>query len=149
VAALVAAKASIDGPNRACIRSAADRDNSDETWLYVLSLMPICEWLNVPMITRAGTPCASISDAAVCRTPSAAWLPPRATEPATSTSTDTYLLPVVAVLLGALVLHEPITTRLALGVLVVLGGVALTRRGQATKADASPMNQPRRLRTAD
>jgi drug/metabolite transporter (DMT)-like permease len=43
-------------------------------------------------------------------------------------STVTYLLPVVAVVLGALVLDEPITLPLAAGVAVVLIGVALTRR---------------------
>jgi drug/metabolite transporter (DMT)-like permease len=40
----------------------------------------------------------------------------------------TYLLPVVAVVLGALVLAEPITIQLAAGVAIVLAGVALTRR---------------------
>ncbi|HET9657499.1 MAG TPA: DMT family transporter [Kineosporiaceae bacterium] len=43
-------------------------------------------------------------------------------------STVTYLLPVVAVLLGALVLNEPLTLRMLAGVFVVLTGVALTRR---------------------
>jgi drug/metabolite transporter (DMT)-like permease len=43
-------------------------------------------------------------------------------------STVTYLLPVVAVILGALVLSEPITLQLAAGVGVILTGVALTRR---------------------
>ena len=43
-------------------------------------------------------------------------------------STVTYLLPVVAVILGALVLAEPITLQLAAGVAIVLAGVALTRR---------------------
>jgi drug/metabolite transporter (DMT)-like permease len=46
-------------------------------------------------------------------------------------STVTYLLPVVAVILGALVLAEPITLQLAVGVAVVLAGVALTRRKPA------------------
>ena len=43
----------------------------------------------------------------------------------------TYLLPVVAVILGALVLAEPITVQLGAGVAIVLGGVALTRRKAA------------------
>jgi len=43
-------------------------------------------------------------------------------------STVTYLLPVVAVLAGAMVLDEQITAFLVLGVAVVLLGVALTRR---------------------
>jgi drug/metabolite transporter (DMT)-like permease len=46
-------------------------------------------------------------------------------------STVTYLLPVVAVVLGALVLDEPVTGQLAAGVAVVLAGVALTRRKPA------------------
>jgi drug/metabolite transporter (DMT)-like permease len=46
-------------------------------------------------------------------------------------STVTYLLPVVAVILGALVLAEPITVQLAAGVAIVLAGVALTRRKPA------------------
>jgi drug/metabolite transporter (DMT)-like permease len=40
----------------------------------------------------------------------------------------TYLLSVVAVVLGALVLDDPVTVPLALGVALVLVGVALTRR---------------------
>ena len=43
-------------------------------------------------------------------------------------STVTYLLPVVAVILGFLVLQEPVTLQLALGVAVVLIGVALSRQ---------------------
>ena len=43
-------------------------------------------------------------------------------------STVTYLLPVVAVVLGAVVLAEPISGQLAAGVAIVLVGVALTRR---------------------
>ena len=51
-------------------------------------------------------------------------------------STVTYLRPVVAVILGALVLDEPITPQLAPGVAIVLAGVALTRRRQATDQEA-------------
>ena len=47
-------------------------------------------------------------------------------------STVTYLLPVVAVILGAVVLAEPITVQLAAGVAIVLAGVALTRRKRVT-----------------
>lgn len=43
-------------------------------------------------------------------------------------STVTYLLPVVAVTLGALFLDEAITAQLVVGVIVVLAGVALSRR---------------------
>jgi drug/metabolite transporter (DMT)-like permease len=45
-------------------------------------------------------------------------------------STVTYLLPLVAVALGRVVLHEPITTAIVGGVVLVLTGVALTRRPQ-------------------
>ena len=47
--------------------------------------------------------------------------------------TVTYLLPVVAVIFGALVLAEPITVQLGAGVAIVLAGVALTRRKPADK----------------
>jgi drug/metabolite transporter (DMT)-like permease len=57
-------------------------------------------------------------------------------------STVTYLLPVVAVILGALILAEPVTLQLVAGVAVVLAGVALTRRRQ-------PADRPSELRTAD
>jgi drug/metabolite transporter (DMT)-like permease len=63
-------------------------------------------------------------------------------------STVTYLLPVVAVILGVLVLGEPITLQLAIGVLVVLTGVALTRRTHpAGHPQAQPPPTP--SRTAD
>jgi drug/metabolite transporter (DMT)-like permease len=42
-------------------------------------------------------------------------------------STVTYLLPVVAVVLGTALLHERLTIPLALGAVVVLVGVALVR----------------------
>ena len=51
-------------------------------------------------------------------------------------STVTYLLPVVAVILGALVLDEPITMQLAAGVAIVLAGVALTRRTRTANREA-------------
>jgi drug/metabolite transporter (DMT)-like permease len=44
------------------------------------------------------------------------------------TSTVTYLLPVVAVVLATTLLDERLTIQLAAGVVVVLAGVALTRR---------------------
>jgi drug/metabolite transporter (DMT)-like permease len=46
----------------------------------------------------------------------------------TVASTVIYLLPVVAVALGALVLDEPITAGMVIGTAIVLLGVALTRR---------------------
>ncbi|GAA1267604.1 DMT family transporter [Sphaerisporangium rubeum] len=50
------------------------------------------------------------------------------TDEGTTASTVNYLLPVVAVILGAVVLSEPLTTPVTAGMLVVLIGVALTRR---------------------
>jgi len=49
-------------------------------------------------------------------------------EGATIASTVTYLLPVIAIVLGVLVLHESITLSVLAGIALVLVGVALTRR---------------------
>jgi drug/metabolite transporter (DMT)-like permease len=49
-------------------------------------------------------------------------------EGATTASTVTYLLPVVAIVLGVLVLSESITVTTLAGIALVLAGVALTRR---------------------
>ena len=49
-------------------------------------------------------------------------------EGATVASTVTYLLPVVAIVLGVLVLNESITVIMLAGIALVLAGVALTRR---------------------
>ena len=50
-------------------------------------------------------------------------------EGATVASTVTYLLPVVAIVLGALILNENVTATIIGGITLVLTGVALTRRG--------------------
>ncbi|MGH3297657.1 MAG: DMT family transporter [Trebonia sp.] len=47
---------------------------------------------------------------------------------ATAASTVTYLLPVVAIVLGVLVLNEGVTATMLGGIALVLSGVALTRR---------------------
>ena len=49
-------------------------------------------------------------------------------EGATVASTVTYLLPVVAIVLGVLVLGEDVTAMVIAGIALVLAGVALTRR---------------------
>jgi drug/metabolite transporter (DMT)-like permease len=49
-------------------------------------------------------------------------------EGATAASTVTYLLPVVAIMLGVLVLDESVTILTLGGIALVLIGVALTRR---------------------
>lgn len=67
-----------------------------------------------------------------------------ADEGPTVASTTTYLLPVVAVILGALVVHEAVTLPMIAGMIVVLAGVALvqhrapSRPNTAPKADAVP-----------
>ena len=50
-----------------------------------------------------------------------------ASEGATIASTVTYLLPVVAIVLGVVVLGEDITAMVIAGIALVLAGVALTR----------------------
>jgi drug/metabolite transporter (DMT)-like permease len=47
---------------------------------------------------------------------------------ATVASTVTYLLPVVAIILGVLALSEHISALALAGIVLILGGVALTRR---------------------
>ncbi|MFU8850091.1 DMT family transporter [Micromonospora sp. SL1-18] len=51
-----------------------------------------------------------------------------AAEGATNAATVGYLLPVISVALGAIVLDEGLSLRIAVGMVVVLVGVALTRR---------------------
>jgi drug/metabolite transporter (DMT)-like permease len=53
-------------------------------------------------------------------------------EGATVASTVTYLLPVVAIVLGVLVLSESITVTTLAGIALVLTGVALARRGETS-----------------
>ena len=45
---------------------------------------------------------------------------------ATATTTVTFIIPVFAILFGALVLEEKVTFRIGLGMLVVFAGAALT-----------------------
>jgi drug/metabolite transporter (DMT)-like permease len=56
-------------------------------------------------------------------------------EGATVASTVTHLLPVVAIVLGVLVLGESITVTTLAGIALVLGGVALTRRRVKSASD--------------
>jgi drug/metabolite transporter (DMT)-like permease len=53
-------------------------------------------------------------------------------EGATIASTVTYLLPVVAIILGVIVLNESFTVLIAAGIVLVLIGVALTRARELT-----------------
>ena len=50
------------------------------------------------------------------------------TDEGTTASVVTYLLPIVAVILGAAVLSDKITIQIIGGMLIVLTGVAITRR---------------------
>ena len=61
-----------------------------------------------------------------------------ADEGATATSTVAYLLPVVAVMLGALALGEPLTPHVVAGMVVVLVGVALARRQRRPRHRPTP-----------
>ena len=61
-------------------------------------------------------------------------------EGATVASTVTYLLPVVAIVLGVLVLGESVTVTVLVGIALVLVGVALTRR-RAKPATDQPQGE--------
>ncbi|MBE1581639.1 DMT family transporter [Amycolatopsis roodepoortensis] len=68
-----------------------------------------------------------------------------ASEGAVAASIVGYLLPVVSVLLGAVFLAEPLNLRVIAGMVVVLGGVALTRlrpREQGTFATTPQVERP-------
>lgn len=68
-----------------------------------------------------------------------------ADEGATSAATVGYLLPVVSVGLGAIVLGEPFSIRIAAGMVVVLIGVGMTRqRGSAATEQPVPAAVPGR-----
>ena len=68
---------------------------------------------------------------------------------ATVASTVTYLLPVVAIVLGVLVLNEQITAMTLGGIALVLAGVALTRRPARPPTDKSPDKEPRTEKTQE
>ncbi len=64
-----------------------------------------------------------------------------AEEGPTAASTVTYLLPVVAVLLGWTILREPVTVGMAAGMFLVLGGVAFTQRRASTDGNPRPRDR--------
>jgi drug/metabolite transporter (DMT)-like permease len=64
-----------------------------------------------------------------------------ASEGATVASTVTYLLPVIAIVLGVAVLNEDITLTALAGIALVLAGVALTRR-RVTRPAGDRGNEP-------
>lgn len=61
---------------------------------------------------------------------------------AVAASVVTYLLPVVAVVLGALVLDEALTAHAVIGVVVVIAGVAAARRKPRRQAAAASLTRP-------
>ncbi|GAA2108465.1 DMT family transporter [Actinomadura alba] len=60
-----------------------------------------------------------------------------ADEGATNAATVGYLLPVVSVALGAIVLDEPFSLRIAAGMVIVLAGVGMTRRKKRTPSSSA------------
>ena len=68
-----------------------------------------------------------------------------ADEGATTATTVGYLLPVVSVLLGAIFLGEQLNARVVIGMLVVLVGVALTRRKSVSTGRTISPNETRDL----
>ena len=68
-----------------------------------------------------------------------------ADEGATTATTVGYLLPVVSVLLGAIFLGEQLNARVVVGMLVVLLGVALTRRKPVAAGQTISPNETRDL----
>jgi drug/metabolite transporter (DMT)-like permease len=68
------------------------------------------------------------------------WLLQRV--PPALVATHTYANPVVAVLLGWLVAHEPLTMRVVLASLAILGAIVLIRRGERIVAGKSPEAVP-------
>jgi drug/metabolite transporter (DMT)-like permease len=66
-----------------------------------------------------------------------------ADEGPTAASTATYLIPVVAVILGAFVLAEPVSWNLALGATTILAGVAISE-GRLPHLPGIPHTKPNR-----
>lgn len=64
-------------------------------------------------------------------------------EGATVASTTTYLLPIVAVVLGAVTLAEPVTVAMVVGMALILAGVWLIQQRQAT----TPRREPTATKT--
>ncbi|MFF4893605.1 DMT family transporter [Micromonospora chersina] len=65
-----------------------------------------------------------------------------AAEGATNAATVGYLLPVVSVALGAIVLDEVLSLRMVAGMVIVLVGVALTRRHKQALSPSAPADIP-------
>ena len=61
-----------------------------------------------------------------------------ASDGATVASTVTYLLPVVAIILGVAVLGEPVSALALAGIALILAGVALTRKSDRKREPVLP-----------
>jgi drug/metabolite transporter (DMT)-like permease len=94
-----------------------------------------------PIRLTGALPIVAVAVLGICGTGIAFVLNNRliADEGATAASSVGYLLPVVSVGLGALVLHEPLTARVVIGMAVVLIGIALSRRRAAGR---TPVVEP-------
>ena len=57
-------------------------------------------------------------------------------------ATHTYAIPVVAVLLGWFLAHEPLTMRVVLASVSILGAIVLVRRGERVPAAKAPQRDP-------
>jgi drug/metabolite transporter (DMT)-like permease len=68
------------------------------------------------------------------------WLLQRV--PPALVATHTYANPVVAVILGWLLAHEPLSLRVALASVAILGAIVLIRRGERTAAVNRPEAVP-------
>jgi drug/metabolite transporter (DMT)-like permease len=68
------------------------------------------------------------------------WLLQRV--PPTLVATHTYANPIVAVLLGWFLAHEPLTMRVVLASVAILGAIVLIRRGERTVSVKAPEAVP-------
>src|ERR1700680_4593045 len=68
------------------------------------------------------------------------WLLQRV--PPTLVATHTYANPVVAVILGWLLAHEPLTMRVVLASVAILGAIVLVRRGERVPGAKAPQRDP-------
>lgn len=62
--------------------------------------------------------------------------------PISLTSTYAYVNPVVAVILGSLIIAEPLSRDVLIGLTIVVGGVVLVVTGERRRAPAIPTDQP-------
>lgn len=93
-----------------------------ERWDFALDAYPASAWNALLWLVIAS----------VIGYGSYAWLIQNA--PMSLVATYAYINPVVAVILGFLIIHEPITRDVVIGLVVVVGGVALVMTGERRRA---------------